>query len=67
MKTLLEKESLSTLLNKPVLFDANIFMIGIENRISDKNCSFETVVPDTVKRILNILQNYFKLTVENLV
>ena len=26
-----------------------------------------TVVPDTVKRILNILQNCFKLTVENLV
>lgn len=31
------------LLNKPILFDANIFMVGISDRISDKNCSFESM------------------------
>ncbi|MFR5149189.1 MAG: hypothetical protein ACLTER_06335 [Ruminococcus sp.] len=31
------------LLNKPILFDANIFMVGISERTSDKNCSFENI------------------------
>ncbi len=43
MKTLLNQVHLRELLDKPVLFDANIFMVGIENRTSDKNCSFENM------------------------
>lgn len=43
MITPLRKTALHELLNKPILFDANIFMVGIENRISDKNCSFEAM------------------------
>lgn len=43
MITPLKKTALHELLNKPVLFDANIFMVGISDRISDKNCSFENM------------------------
>lgn len=43
MITPLKKTALHDLLNKPVLFDANIFMVGISDRISDKNCSFENM------------------------
>lgn len=43
MITPLKKTSLHDLFNKPVLFDANIFMVGISDRISDKNCSFENM------------------------
>ena len=43
MITPLKKTPLHDLLNKPVLFDANIFMVGIEDRISNKNCSFENM------------------------
>ena len=43
MITPLKKTALHDLLNKPILFDANIFMVGISNRISDKNCSFENM------------------------
>lgn len=43
MITPLQKTALHDLLNKPILFDANIFMVGIENRGSDKNCSFENM------------------------
>lgn len=43
MKTLLNEVHLRELLDKPVMFDANIFMVGIENRVSDKNCSFENM------------------------
>lgn len=43
MITPLVKTALHDLLNKPILFDANIFMVGIENRLSDKNCSFESM------------------------
>ncbi len=41
MITPLKKTALHNLLNKPILFDANIFMVGISDRVSDKNCSFE--------------------------
>lgn len=41
MMTPLKKTTLHDLLNKPILFDANIFMVGITERISNKNCSFE--------------------------
>ena len=43
MITPLKKTALRDLLNKPVLFDANIFMVGISDRVSDKNCSFENM------------------------
>ena len=43
MFTPLKKTALHDLLNKPILFDANIFMVGIAERTSDKNCSFENM------------------------
>lgn len=43
MITPLRKTALHDLLNKPILFDANIFMVGISERVSDKNCSFENM------------------------
>lgn len=43
MITPLKKNTLHDLLNKPILFDANIFMVGIENRGSDKHCSFDNM------------------------
>lgn len=43
MFTPLKKTALHDLLNKPVLFDANIFMVGISDRNSDKNSSFENM------------------------
>lgn len=43
MITPLEKTALHDLLNKPILFDANIFMVGISERVSDKNSSFENM------------------------
>ncbi len=43
MYTPLKKTALHDLLNKPILFDANIFMVGISERTSDKNCSFENM------------------------
>lgn len=39
----LQKIPLKRLLQQPVMFDANIFMVGIENRVSDNNCSFENM------------------------
>lgn len=35
--------SLKKLCQQPVMFDANIFMVGIENRSSDPNCSFNNM------------------------
>lgn len=43
MITPLKKTALHDLLNKPILFDANIFMVGISDRVSDKNCLFENM------------------------
>ena len=43
MYTPLKKTALHDLLNKPILFDANIFMVGISERTSDKNSSFENM------------------------
>lgn len=43
MITPLKKTALHDLFNKPILFDANIFMVGISERYSDKNCSFENM------------------------
>lgn len=43
MFTPLKKIALHDLLKKPILFDANIFMVGISERNSDKNCSFKNM------------------------
>lgn len=43
MFTPLKKTALHDLLNEPILFDANIFMVGISERNSDKNSSFENM------------------------
>lgn len=43
MITPLKKTALHDLLDQPVLFDANIFMVGISERFSDPNCSFENM------------------------
>lgn len=39
----LQKISLSKLLQQPIMFDANIFMVGIEKRTSGFDCSFENM------------------------
>lgn len=39
----LQKIPLKQLLLQPIMFDANIFMVGIENRGIDPNCSFENM------------------------
>lgn len=43
MITVLQSTSLQDLIHKPVLFDANIFMVAIDRRKSDKNYSFENM------------------------
>ena len=49
MITPLKKTALHDLLDKPILFDANIFMVGISDRMSDKNYSFENMVQLYIK------------------
>lgn len=56
MYTPLKKTALHDLLNKPILFDANIFMVGISERTSDKNCSFENI--KQLYEILYIIFDY---------
>lgn len=55
MYTVLKDTPLNELLTKPVLFDANIFMVGIEDRISNPNCSFENI---TNLFILPLLESF---------
>lgn len=43
MFTPLSRISLKRLCSQPIMFDANIFMVGIERRGSDNNCSFENM------------------------
>lgn len=43
MITPLKKTALHDLLKKPILFDVNIFMVGISDRFSDENCSFDNM------------------------
>ena len=38
------------------MFDANIFMIGIENRLSDSNCSFENMYAVYLKPLFESFQ-----------
>lgn len=39
----IQRIPLKKLLQQPIMFDANIFMVGIENRTSNVNCSFENM------------------------
>ncbi len=59
MVTPLKKNSLHELLNKPILFDANIFMVGISERISDSNCSFENIKKLFIKPLLESFTNIY--------
>lgn len=49
MITPLQKTALHDLLHKPILFDANIFMVGISERTSNKNCLFENMMKLFIK------------------
>lgn len=43
MQSLLSEIKLSRLCQQHILFDANIFMIGIEDRYNNHDCSFENI------------------------
>lgn len=43
MVTPLSRMPLKKLCEQPIMFDANIFMVGIDKRGSDPNCSFENM------------------------
>ena len=43
MRSILHSVKLSDLCNQPIMIDANVFMVGIEDRNSDPNCSFENI------------------------
>lgn len=43
MQTPLKKISLKELCKQPIMLDANILMVGIEDRNSNPNCSFENM------------------------
>ena len=43
MYTPLKGISLKELHKKPIMLDANILMVGIEDRAKDPNCSFENM------------------------
>lgn len=59
MFTPLKYTALHDLINKPILFDANIFMVGIENRSSDKNCSFENMKELFIKPLLESFNHIY--------
>lgn len=56
MKSALQKIPLKLLIRQPVMFDANIFMVGIENRLSDSNCSFENMYEVYLKPLFECFQ-----------
>lgn len=56
MKSALQKIPLKLLIRQPVMFDANIFMVGIENRSSDFNCSFENMYKVYLKPLFECFQ-----------
>ena len=59
MITLLKKTALHDLFHKPVLFDANIFMVGILDRNSDKNCSFENMKKMFIEPLLDSFKDIY--------
>ena len=52
MLTPLQRTALHDLIHQTILFDANIFMIGLEYRSSDKNYSFENVTNLYIRPLL---------------
>lgn len=59
MITPLKKTALHELLGKPILFVANIFMVGISERISDKNYSFENMKQLYIKPLFESFTNIY--------
>ncbi|MCD8150149.1 MAG: hypothetical protein LUE92_11455 [Clostridiales bacterium] len=57
METLLSRITLQELWDRQVMFDANIFMVGIENRGSDRNCSFEHMLHSYILPIFECFTN----------
>ncbi|MCD7832970.1 MAG: hypothetical protein LUH00_03115 [Lachnospiraceae bacterium] len=56
MKSVLQKIPLKLLIKQPVMFDANIFMVGIENRPSDSKCSFKNMYTVYLKPLFECFQ-----------
>lgn len=59
MITPLKKTALRDLLNKPILFDANIFMVGISERASNKNYSLENMKQLYIKPLFESFTNIY--------
>lgn len=59
MFTPLEKTSLQELLDKPILFDANIFMVGAEKRPSNKNFSFQRMTEVYLKPLFESFSDIY--------
>lgn len=57
MYTPLKNLPLKELLGKSIMFDANILMVGIENRNSDLNCSFDNMKELYIIPLLNSFSN----------
>lgn len=63
--------TLEKLCNQPIMLDANILMVGIENRPSDPNCSFENIktlflipIVNSIKSIIIHVEVYNELDEE---
>lgn len=59
MITPLMKTALHDLLNKPILFDANIFMVGISERASNRNYSLENMKQLYIKPLFESFTNIY--------
>lgn len=59
MVTPLMKTNLSSLFNQPIMFDANIFMVGIEDRAVDKFCSFDNIRVVYLDAILSCFKDIY--------
>lgn len=57
MFTPLRSINLTELFEQPIMLDANILMVGIENRVSDPNCCFENIKTLFLIPIINSFQN----------
>jgi len=66
VQTPLSNLPLPALIKTPIMFDANILMVGIENRGHDLNCSFENMkelyIGTKEKSIVLHMQRFTKLT-----
>lgn len=64
MYSLLKKVHLKELCAQPVMFDACVFMIGIENRTSDPNCSFEKIKDEY---LIPLFENFKQIYIHEMV